>query len=166
MSANSKHASTTVPRATRENEVWLVDHVLRDDDRRTRILIVFDVFSRLPVVLSAVDPAVGIAEQLIALLNEACGEMRRPAMIWVDAGYEFRSPELVEWTARYAINILYGAPMEKRSIVEPFLRQLGLFLRDSSSAKPDELKGDLEKWRQANSRRRLTSQPPLVGEAD
>jgi hypothetical protein len=32
MSANSKHAFNTVPLATRENEVWLVDHVLRDDD--------------------------------------------------------------------------------------------------------------------------------------
>ena len=138
---------------TRNNEIWVTDFIIRDDSQRTKILIVLDVFTRLPVVLTILDSKAGIAGQLVTHLDETCRELRYPETLWVDAGFEFGSEKLTEWAGQRVI-ILYGNETpQKRSMAEPFLRRLSQFLREKNSSAPGDLKRDLAEWRQLEERR-------------
>jgi transposase InsO family protein len=137
-----------LPRATRKNEIWVTDFSILDDSQRTKILIVLDVFTRLPVVLAILDSKAEIATQLVTHLTEAGRGLRYPEMLLVDAGLEVGSEKLTEWAGQRVI-ILYGNETpQKRSIVEPFLRRLSQFLSETNSLASGDLKQGLAEWRQ------------------
>jgi hypothetical protein len=140
------------PRATRKNELWATEIVLRDDSQRTQILVVLDVFSRHPVVLTTLDSRAATAGQLVTHLNEACRGVRYPETLWVDRSFEFNSQELDE-LAMQAVDIVYGARAQKRRHVEPFLQRLRRFLGENGSSTPDDLKRELVEWRELEKRR-------------
>lgn len=155
MPANTKKFApqTAFPRATRKNELWATEIVFRDDSQSTQILIVLDLFSGLPVVLTVLDPAASTAGQLSEHVTDAIQRSGRPGMLWVDASFKFNSQELDEFAMRYAIDILYGARTQKRRHVEPFLQRLRRFLGENGSSTPDDLTGDLGEWRELEGRR-------------
>jgi hypothetical protein len=137
-------APQTHPQATRKNESWATDIVLRDDSQRTPILIVLDVFSRLPVVLTVLDPAASIAGHV----DDAIQRSGRPKTLWVDVRFEFKQ-ELDELAMRYAVDIVFSAPTpQRRSITERFLRRLTNFLSENTALAPDDLNRSLAEWRQ------------------
>lgn len=154
MPANTKRFAPQIafPRATRKNELWATEIVLCDDSQRTQILIVLDVFSVLPVVLTVLDPAASTAGQLAGHVNDASQRSGRPKMLWVDVSYKFNSQELGEF-AMLAVDIFYGARAQKRRHVEPFLLRRRRFLGDKGSSTPDDLKRDLGEWREQEERR-------------
>lgn len=106
-----------------------------------------DVFSALPVVLTALDSRPATAVQMVTHLNEASRGVLYPETLWVDRSFEFGSEELTE-LADQRVDILYGDPVRKRSVIEPFLRRLSRFLSENASSEPDELNRELAKWRQ------------------
>lgn len=137
-----------LPRATRKNELWATDIVLFDNSQRTRILIVLDVFTRLPVILTTLDSGAATAGQLVTHLNEARRGLRYPETLWVDRSFEFKSEKLKEWSAQQAIDILYGHPAEQRSFFGKFLQRLSIFLSENGSLESGDLKRKLADWRQ------------------
>jgi hypothetical protein len=149
MPANTKKFAPQIafPRATRKNELWATEIVLRDDSQRTQILIVLDVFSGLPVVLTVLDSRPETAVQLVTHLNEASRGVRYPETLWVDRSFEFGSEELTDLADRM-VDILYGDPVRKRSVTERFLRRLARFLSENASLAPDNLNQNLAEWRQ------------------
>jgi hypothetical protein len=155
MPANTKKFAPQIasPRATRKNELWATEIVFRDDSQSTQILIVLDVFSDLPVVMTVLDPAASTAGQLSGHVTDAIQRSGRPRMLWVEASFKVNSQELDEFAMRYAIDICYGARTQKRRHFAPFLRRLRRFLGENGSSKPDDLKRDLGEWRELEERR-------------
>jgi hypothetical protein len=149
MPVNTKQfAPQTHPRATRKNELWIAEIVLRDDSQRTQILIVLDVFSRLPVVLTVLDPAASTAGQLAGHVNDASQRSGRPKTLWVDVSFEFKQ-ELDELAMRHAVDIVFAPPTpQRRSITERFLWRLARFLSENASSAPNDLNRKLAEWRQ------------------
>jgi len=132
--------------ATRQNELWATDIVRCDNSHRTRILIVLDVFTRLPMILTTLDSGAATAGQLITHLNEA-SRGRRPETLWVDHSFEFKSEELKEWSAQQAIDILYGLPAVPRIFFGKFLQRLSIFLSENATLEPGDLGRKLAEWR-------------------
>jgi hypothetical protein len=146
MPVNSKKCTLEIALPTRKNELWATDIVLCDNRQRTRILVVLDVFTRLPVILTTLDSGAAIAGQLVTHLNELSRGLL-PHTLWVDRNL-FKSEELNEWSAQQAINILCGAPVEQRSIFWKLLQRLSIFLTENAPLEPGDLKQKLTDWRQ------------------
>jgi transposase InsO family protein len=135
MQANTKHfAKDTGPRATRKNEIWSVEFAILDVPGRPTLLAAIDVFSRAPVVLSSTSGETG---DVARILDSACRRLGYPEKFWLDQGREWRAQELREWADRRGVELIFGAPILKRSIAERFRDELHQFLSNRTHGARD-----------------------------
>jgi transposase InsO family protein len=138
------HLATPHP-ITRQNEVWSIEVVRLDTLDRPFVLIALDVFSRRPMVIDLTSETVA---DIATKLDDAVRRLGHPSKIWLDDSLEFRSQELEKWAVQHGIEIVYGATFRKSGIARRPLNDLLIFLSDKSFSTPEELKRDLDEWRQ------------------
>ena len=130
---------------SREDEVWSIEVVRLDTLDRPFVLIAFDVSSGRPMVIDLTSATVA---DIATKLDDAVRRLGRPWDIWLDHSFEFQSQELAEWAIHHGIAIIYGATIRKRDIARGPLDDLLIFLSDKSFLTPEELKRNLDEWRQ------------------
>jgi transposase InsO family protein len=148
MSINAKNSAkfNGPEQATRKNEIWRIEFARIDIPGRPTVLAALDVFSRLPVVL---DTTTGKPEDIVLKLDEAGRRSAYPERLWLDHGFEFKSQKVREWADLRGVELVFGAPFQKRNVVERFFRQLSRFVRDNGLTNPGDLKRKLAEWHQA-----------------
>ena len=140
----------TPPPIPRQDEVWSIEVVRLDTLDRPFVLIAFDGSSGRPMVIDLTSATVA---DIATKLDDAVRRLGRPSNIWLDHSLQFRSQELEEWAIHHGIaikgaTIIYGTTIRKRDIARGLLDDLLIFLSDKSFSTPEELKRNLDEWRQ------------------
>jgi transposase InsO family protein len=146
--------SATALRATRRNEVWMIDIARLDvGSRLTSVMMVVDVHSRLPLSLT-VSPA--IAGAIATTLDRLVRRSGPLEDIWIyrDSGLELA---LRRWAKFHWIGITRGPMPQMKTLAEPILSDLGAFLHDVRFPTRTQLGHGLERWRQ-----RYTADTPSI----
>jgi transposase InsO family protein len=127
---------------TRRNDVWSIEIVRIDTLDRPSVLIVLDVFSRLPVVL---DLTSATNADITTKLEDAARAWGYPSRIWIDGGFGSQGQK---WAFQHGIEIEYRAPYRKSTILRPLLDDLRIFLTGKTFSTRSDLKRNLIEWRQ------------------
>jgi transposase InsO family protein len=140
--------SATALRATRRNQVWMIDIARLDvGSRLTSVMMVVDVHSRLPLSLT-VSPAIAGAIAIATTLDRLVRRSGPLEDIWIyrDSGLELA---LRRWAKFHRIAITFGPMLKAKALTEPIFRDLGAFLRGNLFSTHAKLGLGLEKWRQS-----------------
>jgi putative transposase len=95
---------------SRGNEVWAMDFVHDQlyDGRKIRILTVIDAFTRYVPAIEVRERFTGA--DVVATLEQVCGEVGYPCSIRVDQGPEFVSKDLDLWAYARGVELDFSRP--------------------------------------------------------
>lgn len=132
---------------TCQNYAWAIDFAMLDLDRRPLLMMVVDVQSHRPLSVTA---TLAVPARVAATLERLVRREGAPEEIWTDHGYDHRfHPALQALSERHRISIAYGPMPAIKTLAEPILHDLSVFLRDKRFATLMELGHDIERWRQS-----------------
>lgn len=132
---------------TCQNYAWAIDFAMLDLDRRPLLMMVVDVQSHRPLSVTA---TLAVPARVAATLERLVRREGAPEELWTDHGYDHRfHPALQALSERHRISIAYGPMPAIKTLAEPILHDLSVFLRDKRFATLMELGHDIERWRQS-----------------
>jgi hypothetical protein len=131
---------------TYPNYAWTIDFVKLDLDRRPLLMMVVDVQSQRPLSATA---TLAVPARVGATLEQLVRREGAPEEILTCHCWDHRvDPALQALAERHRISIAYGL-LPIKTLSEPILHNLSVFLRDKRFATLMELGHEIERWRQS-----------------
>jgi hypothetical protein len=132
---------------TYQNYAWAIDFAKLDLGRRPLLMMVVDVQSQRPLSATA---TLAVPARVAATLERLVQREGAPEEILTGHGWDHRvDPALQALSERHRISIAYGLLPAIKTLSEPILHDLSVFLRDKRFATLMELGHEIERWRQS-----------------